>query len=313
MTGESSPPLPMTIVAGYLGAGKTTLVNAILGGDHGLRITVLVNDFGEVALDDSLIRNRDGETIALANGCACCSMSGDLWEAVNRVLAMQPRPDRLVIETSGVADPEKIHRIALADPDLADAGIVTVADAANLDAPLDDPAFRPMVEQQLRSASLIVLAKSDLLESDAVEVAITRLAEIAPGCPIARSAPGLVPVKLVISAPPKTPATKAGPLRLGPVDHDEVYATWSWSGTESVDVARLEAFLGAEDCGVWRIKGIVHDRSGTWYLIHRAGAQTEMSQSGAQNGPARIVAIGPASRFRPEEIERRWRNVLSGV
>lgn len=314
MTAVTGLPLPMTIIAGYLGAGKTTLVNAILASDHGLRITVLVNDFGEIALDDSLIENRQGETIALANGCVCCSIGGDLWDAINRVLAMKPLPDRLVIETSGVADPAKIHRIALADPDLADAGIVSVADAVNLESLLADPVLGVTVRQQLQSASLVVVTKTDLIGDDALTNAMARVAEIAPGRAIALSVPGNTPVQIALDAPPagdttSIPAT-AGPLRILPADHDMTYATWVWSGDAAVDPDRLKAFLATDDCGVWRMKGIVKGKDGKWLTVHRAGSQVELSETGDDAGLARIVAIGAAERFCGEEIERRWQGIL---
>ena len=115
---ENNTPLPVTIISGYLGSGKTTLVNHLLRHSDGRRIVVLVNDFGELPIDADLIISADGDTINLANGCACCSMGGDLFNALVDVLDRSPPPQYLLIEASGVADPARIANIARAEPDL---------------------------------------------------------------------------------------------------------------------------------------------------------------------------------------------------
>ena len=123
------PPLPVTVIAGYLGAGKTTLVNHLLRHAGGRRLSVLVNDFGKIAIDADLIAARDGDSMTLANGCVCCSIGGDLYRALTRALDRRPRADALVIEASGVAEPARLAEIARAEPDLLLAGIVVLVDA----------------------------------------------------------------------------------------------------------------------------------------------------------------------------------------
>ena len=154
-------PLPMTVVSGYLGAGKTTLVNSILSGDHDLRIAVLVNDFGKIAIDEALIAARGDDVIALANGCMCCQIGGDLYDAIDRILRMRERFDHLLIETSGVADPAKIAQIAIAEPDLEMRRTVVLVDAVNFTDVLADPRLNDTLLRQLRSADLILLTKID--------------------------------------------------------------------------------------------------------------------------------------------------------
>ncbi len=162
-TFSPQPPLPVTIVSGYLGAGKTTLVNAILAAEHGLRIAVLVNDFGQIAIDELLIVNREGDVIALANGCMCCQTSGDLYDAIDRILRMRERCDRLLIETSGVADPSRIAQIAVAEPDLELAATAVLVDAMNFVDVLGDPRLSDTLLRQVRAADLILLTKTGTL------------------------------------------------------------------------------------------------------------------------------------------------------
>jgi G3E family GTPase len=102
--------IPVTIVGGYLGAGKTTLVNHLLRHSQGRRIAVLVNDFGELAIDAELIEARDGDMLQLAGGCVCCSFGSDLLAALLRLRDMQPAPRHILIETSGVALPGAVAR-----------------------------------------------------------------------------------------------------------------------------------------------------------------------------------------------------------
>ena len=101
-------PIPVTLIAGFLGAGKTTLLNRILKGEHGLRIAVLVNDFGTVNIDSELIVGVEGETVSLSNGCICCTIRDDLLNAALAVVARPEPPEYIVIEASGVSDPYSI-------------------------------------------------------------------------------------------------------------------------------------------------------------------------------------------------------------
>ncbi|WP_025897074.1 CobW family GTP-binding protein [Sneathiella glossodoripedis] len=105
---ESKHPLPVTVISGFLGSGKTTLVNRLLKSTTNERLLVLVNDFGDIAIDQDLIMAEEDGMISLANGCVCCSMGGELYEAFDRILSISPPPDHLVIEASGVAEPQKL-------------------------------------------------------------------------------------------------------------------------------------------------------------------------------------------------------------
>ena len=127
--GGASAVLPATVVGGWLGAGKTTLVNHLLRHAGGRRIAVLVNDFGEVSIDADLIEGADGGVLSLAGGCMCCSWGEDLFGTLARVRARDPAPDVLLVETSGVAQPGAVARLLRLAPGIQVEAVVVLVDA----------------------------------------------------------------------------------------------------------------------------------------------------------------------------------------
>ena len=160
--------IPLTVVGGFLGAGKTTVVNRILGGVTGIRAAVLVNDFGSVNIDAALIAAHRGETIALTNGCVCCSIGGDLTEALIRVMSGTPAPEWIVIEASGVSDPWRIAQVGLVDPGLELDGVIVLVDAAAFREHAADPLLRDTLLGQLAAADVLVINKRDLVSDAAL-------------------------------------------------------------------------------------------------------------------------------------------------
>jgi G3E family GTPase len=162
-------PVPVTLISGFLGAGKTTLVNHLLGAHPGERIGVIVNEFGEVGVDGELILAEGNPLIEITNGCVCCTVRKDLSMAVNAMLDRNcDRPDRLIIETSGLADPAPVLQTFLADPDMLQRArlesVVTLVDAKHLTLHLDDQ----IVREQIAFADVVVLNKIDAAGSGQV-------------------------------------------------------------------------------------------------------------------------------------------------
>src|SRR5271169_4148022 len=156
---------PITILTGFLGAGKTTLLNRILTGNHGLRVGVLVNDFGSINIDAELVVGVEGNMISLSNGCVCCQIRDDLIESVTKLLARPETIEYIVLEASGVADPAGIF-VTFNDPNLRDRirldSVMCVVDAEQVFA---HPEYPPLMDLKLRQvgfADMLILNKVDL-------------------------------------------------------------------------------------------------------------------------------------------------------
>src|SRR5207344_1906043 len=153
---------PFTVIGGFLGAGKTTLLNRLLRRDSGRRFAVMVNDFGALDIDSRLVVDHGGDTIALANGCLCCSIGDSLVTTLLALLERPQRFDHIVVEASGVADPGRIADLAVLDPRLVRDGVIVVVDAETVRQRAEDRRVGDTIARQLAAADLLVLNKIDL-------------------------------------------------------------------------------------------------------------------------------------------------------
>jgi len=295
--------LPLTVIGGYLGSGKTTLVNHLLRHAEGRRLSVLVNDFGEISIDADLITASDGDNVTLANGCVCCSIGGDLYRALTRVLDRQPRADAIVIEASGVAEPSRIAEIARAEPDLRLSGIVVLVDGRTWPARRADPLVGALVARQVSAASLVILNKADLIEQAGLAAIEESLAALAPEATIARAVHAAIsPDHVMNAAPGKVRAPDHDDQR-----HENEFSRWSFSGDFAISRTALDAFLAHLPKGVHRLKGFVTLREdSSLLLVQVEGGQVKLGPAPpgvAARPTCRLVAIGPRGAFDPCELD----------
>lgn len=291
--------LPLLVVGGYLGAGKTTLIRHLLQNNRGLRLLVLVNDFGAINIDADLIADANGDAVALSNGCVCCSMSGDLYFAIGDAIDRTPRPDLVVIEASGVGDPGRIARVARTEPELEYCGIVTLVDAEAIGELLDDQLIGAQVEDQIVSADLVLLTKTDLCDAGP---ALARLAAIT-NAPIVPVVQGHVDLALL------TGLQAADPGSIRDAHHGADYVKWSGRAEQRIRPDRVPAFLASLPDGVFRLKGwlSLDDRT---IQMHRVGRQFQQTQISPRND-CQLVAIAPAGGFNPNDVQQAWERMLS--
>lgn len=180
--------IPVTVLTGYLGAGKTTLLNRILTGDHGKRYAVIVNEFGEIGIDNDLIVESDEEIYEMNNGCVCCTVRGDLIRVVEGLMKRKGRFDAIVVETTGLADPAPVAQTFFMDDEVR-AGtqldaVVALADARHLPLRLKDS---PEAEDQIAFADVVLLNKADLVDAQELERVEAIIRQINPTAEIYRT------------------------------------------------------------------------------------------------------------------------------
>lgn len=278
----------MTVLAGYLGAGKTTLVNHWLRHADGERLMVLVNDFGALPVDAHLIENAEGDTLTLSNGCICCAMGGDLYGALDNALSREPAPDRLLVEASGVAEPDKIAAIAVAEPDLLYDGTLVVVDAERVRSQLADTLIAETVLRQLKSADLLLLNKCDLLSQADIAARIEQLLPHCENAAIQTCAHADVPLPLLTGLEVK--AITQGETAA----HETLYWRWHCELDSAIDRRLVRDFLRRIPKGVLRLKGQLHLKERDHpHWVQWVGSRWQMGEMPAATGiPMGLVAIG---------------------
>jgi G3E family GTPase len=293
--------IPLTVIGGFLGAGKTTLLNRLLRDAGGRRLAVLVNDFGAINIDAGLLESTAGDAIALTNGCVCCSIGDDLTAALIRVLDADPPFDGVVVEASGVSDPWRIAQIGLAEPALSLDGVVVLVDAAAVRAQSGDALLADSLQRQLRSADLVVVNKTDLVDEGELRHVRQWLASVAGRVAAFETTHAAVPRAMLSGAGMDLARAGTSPCCVRAEhehgghdhEHDELFDTWACQPTQALSAERLRAALRDMPAGVLRLKGVVRTVEHGWSEVQFAGRHGSLRKAAAEppHGAA-LVAIG---------------------
>ncbi|MGR4868567.1 CobW family GTP-binding protein [Variovorax sp. LARHSF232] len=306
--------LPLTVVGGFLGAGKTTLLNRWLREAGGLRMAVLVNDFGALNIDADLIAATHGDTLALTNGCVCCQIGDDLGRALVQVIESATPFDAVVIEASGVSDPWRIAQIGMAAPELSLEAVVVLVDASAVAQQSRDALLADTLARQLKSADLVVVNKADLADAAALAAAHAWAERAAPGTPRIETVQSALPLAL-LSGLPAPSAAACGVCGTGACGHDHapdhgaMFQTWSAQPMAAIPADTLRAWLRAMPPGVLRLKGWLRTGDGAegdeWSEVQFAGRHGSVRRAPPpRDARAGVVAIGLRRQLPEEALDR---------
>ena len=311
----SSRVTPVTVLTGFLGAGKTTLLNRILNGDHGLRIAVLVNDFGSINIDADLVVGVEGggDIISLANGCVCCNIRDDLLAAVHQVIERPERPEYIVLEASGVAEPSGIASTfmnqGLRDRIRLDS-IMCVMDASHIFAA---PEMMKLKLLQIAYADMLILNKADLVSREEIARIKAWLDEHFHRYRLVEATRGDVPLEILLSAG-RFDATQ---LQLGTEahghdghdchdqhchdhhdnDHTRTFSIYSYETDQPLSLEALRETTRKLPASIYRCKGVIHsiDAPARRAVLQVVGKRVDLTlehEWGDRAPRTRIVAIG---------------------
>lgn len=304
--------IPLSVVGGYLGAGKTTVLNCLLAEPAGRRIGVVVNDFGELGIDVDRLRAADVDApagvVSLTNGCVCCTLGSDLLDALQSLTSLAEPPDHVVVEVSGVADPSTAAAWGTVPP-FVPGGVIVLAAADDVIERSHDRYVGGEVVRQLRGADLVVVTKADLVAAGRRDAVVRWCDEASGGAPVVVASFGDLPADLVLG---ERPGRRPVPGSRGAVrefDHGPDYRTWAWEGGGVPHRAMLDDFLDCLPRGVLRLKGSVlvgraavdpgvGDVSGPgpesgarWLTVDVVGRRRDV-RPGTPGDRSRLVAIG---------------------
>jgi G3E family GTPase len=302
--------IPITIIGGDLGCGKTTLLNALLRGKHGLHLAVLTNDFGSINIDEQLVRSQNDEVIILANGCICHSIGEGLSQTLTELVERSVPPEHIVIEASGVSDPSKIYQYAMVVPGLRPGGIIILADAVTVHKRSLDRSAGAAVTNQLKMADLLILNKIDLVkEEQCVELRAWLQGKV-PKARFIETSYGVVPVFIMLGLESvQWPQAASGLSEHDQIYHTGMYETWSCTSEEPLDGNALRTLVDTLPPGILRAKGVLcleedPTHRSTFQLVGKRWSLEPDGEWGEGTRSSRMVMIGLRDKILNSQVKQ---------
>lgn len=314
------PPIPLTILTGFLGAGKTTLLNRILSGNHGLRVAVLVNDFGSINIDAALVVGVENNVISLANGCVCCTLRDDLIQTVFETINRPEQPEYILLEASGVADPIGIA-MTFISPKLCDHirldSITCVVDADQVFAHPEYPHLSELKLRQIASADMMILNKVDLAGAEQVKRVRNWIEEHFNNIRVVETNFCEVAFEILLGVGQFDAARIGmGSHEDGDAHHDthkhgQLFSTWSYETDRPLSLDALKEAAKKLPGGILRCKGIVYtsdapERRAALQVVGRRADVTLLDEWKGAPPSTRIVAIGAPGGIHAADLCRRF-------
>ena len=299
-------PVPVALLGGFLGAGKTTLLNRILHGDHGLKITVLVNDFGAIDIDSQLLASQSANSISLKNGCICCNLQNDMVGELQGLLRQAGGPPEfLLIESSGVSDPSKILH-ALRYPKIRQQfhinTVLTLIDAATIN-DLEGE-VKHLAMAQLDAADIIVLNKTDCVDQATIDSIYQRW--LYPAARVIETTYADIPPQLLFADQGHSEQPQLGFAPV-PQDHSGLFHTFSWRSERPLQLDRLRCLMQQLPKHIMRAKGVfytsqlAHER----VILQAVGSRVEWSKD-SQLGPQPVSEVVMIAYARDIDRPKGW-------
>lgn len=322
-----NPPIPLTILAGFLGAGKTTLLNRILHGSQGQRIAVLVNDFGSINIDSQLVVGVAEDAISLTNGCICCTIRDDLLTTALGIVQQPDPPERMVIEASGISDPWAVAETFLL-PDLRPFTrldtIISLVDAEQVYQEFAlQPTYSALIVNQIAVADIVILNKIDLVD-DTIRAALHEwVRRIVPNARILEAVHAEVPMELLLGSDAMLHQHHGhhhhhdhDHAHHHDHDHGTQFQTWSYEAMRPFILKAVRDVLKTLPTGIFRVKGVlwIAETPERRALLHLVGSRVHLTFGepwGDTPPQSHLIGIGLPEAVNPDDLTQRFAACLT--